>query len=170
MFLIPIWFLIISITTIFSKILVFLEWIKMEKLTYQLTMVWKNDQNLRPFKWKIGSRGGLSFCVCFVPSTRAYSGQEEWLGLDTAEHLNSYALLIYAENAHNFLGFLAQKVTLMFYLLMQKKGACLSSVLSLISMEFLKVLRNELHRSVCLVLSWHEILKCYWCPWVLPAI
>lgn len=41
---------------------------------YQLTVVWENDQNLRLFKWKIGSSRRLNFCVCVVPSERVCLG------------------------------------------------------------------------------------------------
>ena len=47
---------------------------------------------------------------------------------------------------------------------------CLSSLLSLISVEFFKVLRNSLHRAVYPAGSWHKVLQCYWCPWLFPAI
>lgn len=100
--------LIISITTLSSKILVFLKWIETEKLKYWLTVVWKNDQKQRPFKRKIWTSVRPNFCLLLFPWRELAWEQEGLLGLNLADHLNSYALLIYAENAHNFLGFLAQ--------------------------------------------------------------
>lgn len=95
--------------------------------------------------------------------------QEELLGLNLAHHLHSYALLIYAKMHTTSLDiWLKHHFDVLF--IDAKKCACLSSMLSLISMEFFKVLRNELPGSVYSTLNWHEILKCYWCPWVFPAI
>lgn len=47
--------------------------------------------------------------VLLFPWRELAREQEGFLGLNLVDRLNSYALLTYAENAHNFLGFLAQK-------------------------------------------------------------
>lgn len=72
---------------------------------------------------KLGLVEGSIFVSVLFPQRELAQGQEGSLDLNTADHLNLYALLIYAENAHNFLGvfWLQKEITLMFYLLMQKK-------------------------------------------------
>lgn len=74
-----------------------------------------------------------------------------------------FILLYYAKSCTWLLWIFGSIIALMFYLLIQKRTR-LSSLLSLISMEFFKVCRNSLHSTVYPLWNWHRILKYYWCP------
>lgn len=77
--------------------------------------------------------------------------------------MNSHQLLYYAQKCTQLLWISSSRITLMFYLLMQK-STCLSSLLSLMSMEFFKVFSKHLYSTAYPVSNWHKTLKCNGAP------